>query len=53
MCPEADISLPDYEPVVDDVHVPACPRLVACDKGSQRPLVPDIAYKNQFECGKR
>ena len=53
MCPEADISLPDYEPVVDDVHVPACPRLVACDKGSQRPLVPDIAYKNQCERGKR
>ena len=39
--------------VVDDVPVPTCPRLATCDKGSQRPSVPDIAYKNQCEHGKR
>ncbi|KAJ7377705.1 hypothetical protein OS493_027267 [Desmophyllum pertusum] len=57
VCPEADVSLPDYEPVVnfvvDDVPVPTCPRFATCDKGSQRPSVPDIAYKNQCERRKR
>ena len=38
---------------MDDVPVLVCLRLVTCNKGSQRPLVPDIAYKNQCECGKR